>query len=206
MMSIMNEFQEEKASPQKPVTLILFSTKRNLTRTELKKTFGVKKGKLLKVGRHFWAEGEIFGKLFAIQSSSIEEGRYYDFGDKKWVTHFYILNNHSYVKDFAVLKYGEELLGGFDLCRSDAKKLENILTTYQSYVTLIASINRMLEDLLKKASVPEIEDCLEKTKLIESLTGAEHSFKNFIHPKLALTKQEVDVWYQTHRWKDANLN
>ncbi len=88
MISMMNVVQEEAASPQNPITLILFSTKRNLTRTELKKTFGVKKGKLLKVGRHFWDEGEIFSKLFAIQSSSIEEGRYYDFDDKKWVTHF----------------------------------------------------------------------------------------------------------------------
>ncbi len=206
MISMMNEVQEEAASPQNPITLILFSTKRNLTRTELKKTFGVKKGKLLKVGRHFWDEGEIFSKLFAIQSSSIEEGRYYDFDDKKWVTHFYILNNHSYIKDFAILKYGEELLGGFDLCRSDAEKLEKILTTYQSYVSLIASSKRMLEDLLKNASAPEIEDCIEKNKLIKSLTRAEHSFKNFIHPKLALTKKEIDAWYQAHRWKYVNLN
>ncbi len=206
MISMMNVVQEEAASPQNPITLILFSTKRNLTRTELKKTFGVKKGKLLKVGRHFWDEGEIFSKLFAIQSSSIEEGRYYDFDDKKWVTHFYILNNHSYIKDFAILKYGEELLGGFDLCRSDAEKLEKILTTYQSYVSLIASSKRMLEDLLKNASAPEIEDCIEKNKLIKSLTRAEHSFKNFIHPKLALTKKEIDAWYQAHRWKYVNLN
>jgi hypothetical protein len=202
----MNEFQEETVSTQKPVTLILFSTKRNLTRTELKKTFGVKKGKLLKVGRHQRAEGDVFNKLFAIQSSSIEDGRYYDFDDKKWVTHFYILSNLSCIKDFAVLKYGEELLGGFDLSRSDAEKLQKILTTYQSYASLITSSKRMLEDLLKKASAPEIEDCLEKTKLIESLTGADHLFKNFIYPKLAVTKQEVDVWYQTHRWKDPNLN
>lgn len=204
MMSIMNEFQEVTASPQKSVTLVLFGTKRNLTRTELKKTFGVKNGKLLKVGKHYWVEGETFSKLFAIQSSSIDEERYYDFDNEKWVTHFYILNNHSYIKDFAVLKYGKELLGGFDLCRSDAEELEKILTTYQSYVSLCASSKRMLEDFLKKASAPEIEDCLEKSKLIELLAEAEKSFKNFIHPKLALTKREVDAWYQKHLWKDAN--
>ncbi len=92
------------------------------------------------------------------------------------------------------------------MCRSDAEKLEKILTTYQSYVSLIASSKRMLEDLLKNASAPEIEDCIEKNKLIKSLTRAEHSFKNFIHPKLALTKKEIDAWYQAHRWKYVNLN
>ena len=40
---------ESTNSVERPITLILFSSNRNLTRTELKKTFAVKKGKFVRL-------------------------------------------------------------------------------------------------------------------------------------------------------------
>ena len=59
-----NKSDETTNSEERPITLILFSSNRNLTRTELNKTFAVKEGKLFQARKKHPIVADLFNNLF----------------------------------------------------------------------------------------------------------------------------------------------
>ncbi|PUE36794.1 hypothetical protein, partial [Limnohabitans sp. Hippo4] len=123
---------DETTNPvERPITLILFSTNQNLTRTDLKKTFAVKKGKLFHARKENASVADVFDNLFAVRESRPAEGLFFNYKSKNPITHIYIVGQGTCVKEFAILKYGTQLLGGFEATTFELLEIKKLLEAYR---------------------------------------------------------------------------
>ena len=196
---------ESTNSVERPITLILFSSNRNLTRTELKKTFAVKKGKLFHVRKEHASVADVFDNLFAVRASRPAEALFFNYKSKNPITHFYIVGQGTCVKEFAILKYGTQLLGGFDACTSELLAIKKLLEAYR-VITLFcmegkSSLNRLHHQ------VDEIIDSqlMDSTAYSNLLSKSAQELNNMTYPIICLAKDKVDEWFDKHFWKDVDL-
>ena len=196
---------ESTNSVERPITLILFSSNRNLTRTELKKTFAVKKGKLFHVRKEHASVADVFDNLFAVRASRPAEALFFNYKSKNPITHFYIVGQGTCVKEFAILKYGTQLLGGFDACTSELLAIKKLLEAYR-VITLFcmegkSSLNRLHHQ------VDEIEDSqlMDSTAYSNLLSKSAQELNDMTYPIICLAKDKVDEWFDKHFWKDVDL-
>ncbi len=207
-VAIVNSTKSDESmnSVERPITLILFSSNRNLTRTELKKTFAVKKGKLFHARKEYASVADVFDNLFAVRESRPAEGLFFNYKSKNPITHIYIVGQGTSVKEFAILKYGTQLLGGFDACTSDLLVIKKLLEAYR-VITLFwmesrSSLNR-LHDL-----VDEIEDSqlMDLSAYSNLLSKSAQELNDVTYPIICLAKDKVDEWYDRHFWKDVDVS
>ena len=190
---------------ERPITVILFSSNRNLTRTELKMTFAVKKGKLCHVRKEHAAVADVFDNLFAVRASRPAEALFFNYKSKNPITHFYIVGQGTCVKEFAILKYGTQLLGGFDACTSELLAIKKLLEAYR-VITLFcmegkSSLNRLHHQ------VDEIIDSqlMDSTAYSNLLSKSAQELNDMTYPIICLAKDKVDEWFDKHFWKDVDL-
>ena len=196
---------ESTNSVERPITLILFSSNRNLTRTELKKTFAVKKGKLFHARKEHASVADAFDNLFAVRASRPAEALFFNYKSKNPITHFYIVGQGTCVKEFAILKYGTQLLGGFDACTSELLEIKKLLEAYR-VITLFcmegkSSLNRLHHQ------VDEIIDSqlMDSTAYSNLLSKSAQELNDMTYPIICLAKDKVDEWFDKHFWKDVDL-
>ena len=192
-----------KPTEDKHATLILFSTSQKLTRTNLKKIFRVKKGKLFQIKRKHMAEGDLFDTLNAVRFAKSEEGQYFNFDNMNPITHIYVVKQHSCTKDFALLKYGAELVGGFDVCPSQLHELAELLEAYRQVASLCGHGRHSLRGLYERSILISNTQPTKTCKFTDSLLSAVESFDDFANPIITLAKSKVDDWYESHIWQDV---
>jgi hypothetical protein len=188
-------------SAQRQITVILFGTNRNLTRAELKKTFAVKKGMLGKASK-FAIEADVFDDLFAVRASRPEEGLFFNYESKNSVSHIYVVDQGTCTKEFAILKYGTELLGGFDTCTTELKELYKLLQAYGAITLLLLKGQNSLHSLhhqLKKIVDSELTNSCQFKELFSKSV---QELSENTHPIISLEKDKVDEWFEMHFWKD----
>ena len=188
-------------SDKKRVTVILFGTIRNLTRTELKKTFSVKKGKLSHV-RKFSFEADVFNDLFAVRASRPTEGLFFNYESKNSVSHIYVVNQGTCIKDFAMLKYGKDLLGGFDVFKSDLEDVQKLLEAYKAIASFCIRGKNTLNSLHKQIEMITDSNLVTSSKFKELLSKSVQELEDRTYPIISLAKDKVDTWYEMHFWKD----
>ena len=200
-----NKSEEATNSVERPITVILFSSNRNLTRTELKKTFAVKKGKLFHVRKEHASVADVIDNLFAVRASRPAEALFFNYKSKNPITHFYIVGQGTCVKEFAILKYGTQLLGGFDACTSELLAIKKLLEAYR-VITLFcmegkSSLNRLHHQ------VDEIIDSqlMDSTAYSNLLSKSAQELNDMTYPIICLAKDKVDEWFDKHFWKDVDL-
>ena len=203
MSSITTDPAAISNSEQKPVTVILFSTNRNLTRTELKKTFAVKKGKLYKARKRHDIETDVFDMLFAVRASRPAEGLFFNYESKKFVSHTYVVAYGSCIKDFALLKYGSELLGGFDVFKSEMEELQKLLEAYRAVASFCIRGKNTLNGLQQQAEIVADSHVITSSKFKELLSKSLQELNDMTNPAISLAKDKVDGWFDQHAWKDA---
>lgn len=192
-------------SVETPITVICFSLNRNPTLTELKKTFAAKKGKLFHARKNL-VLADVFDNLFAVRASRPSEGRFYDHKSKNFISHFYILDQAEFKKEFAILKYGTQLLGGFDCVASELKEIHDLLEAYR-VVTFFcmesrSSFNR-LHDQINEIEKSQLMDLSAYSNL---LSKSAQELNVVTSPIICLAKAKVDEWYDKHIWKAVDLS
>jgi len=188
---------------EKKGTFILFSTTKNLTKTDLKKTFNVKKGNLVLIKRKHIDEGYIFDQLFAIKTAAPNDGIYHNYEQDKFVTHIYSVKQNTCAKDFALMKYGAELLGGFDVCHSDLMTLTGMIESYRQIAYFCSHGKNSLKSLERQATEMSEHQIGPDTQFQNQLQDVINSIEDFSHPKLIEFKEKIDDWFESHKWKDA---
>ena len=191
------------APEERKATFILFSSTKKLTHLDLKKTFRVKKGKLFPIKRKHFEEGELFNKLNAVRASKPNEGMYFNFNEMNVVTHIYVVDQHTCTKDFAILKYGPELLGGFDVCPSALEELSKLLEAYREIASFCGHGRYSLDELHQRSKAITNSAIQTSSKFTDLLTEAVESFEGFTQPILSLARGKVDEWFEAHYWKDV---
>ena len=201
-----NKSEEATNSVERPITVILFSSNRNLTRTELKKTFAVKKGKLFHPRKEHAFVADLFDNLFAVRASRPAEGLFYDHDSKNSVSHFYIVDQGTCKKEFAILKYDTQLLGGFDVVSSEMKAIHELMEAYRVITFFCmecrSSLNR-LHDLVDEIENSQLMDLSAYSNL---LSKSAQELNDVTYPIICLAKDKVDEWYDRHFWKDVDVS
>ena len=206
MSSISDKSEETSKSVQRPITIIFFSLNRNLTRTELKKTFAVKKGKLFLAKKEHAGIAHMFDTLFAVRSSRPAEGLYFDHQNKNSITHIYVVAQGTYVKEFAILKYGTQLIGGFDVSKIELEEIEKILQAYRDIASSCMNskffMNGLLEQADKIIGSKTMDSCVYKDLLSKSA----QELNDMTYPIISLAKNKVDEWFERYFWKDVDFS
>lgn len=192
---------------QRPITIILFGTNRNLTRTELKKTFAVKKGKLFKNKIKSKNKQDVdivlFDRLFAVRAARPADGLFFNFESKKFVSHIYVVSQGTCIKDFAILKYGTELLGGFDVLRSELEELDEFLDAYKEIANFCIRGKNTLNSLHQQTETMTDSHHITSSKFKKLLSKSLKELEDMTYPIISLAKDKVDAWYEMHFWKDV---
>ena len=203
MSLVTDEFKEISNAKQKRITVILFGTNRNLTRTELKKTFAVKKGNLYKTKNRQAMETDVFDILFAVRASRPADGLFLNHEDKKFISHIYVVAQGTCIKDFAILKYGADLLGGFDVCKSELKEVQELLEAYRAITLFFIRGKNTLNSLHKQAEMMKDSHLITSSKFKQLLSKSVRELEDMTYPIISLAKDKVDAWYEMHFWKDV---
>ena len=206
MSLIADESTEISNSNQNKFTVILFSTNRNLNRTELKKTFAVKNGKLFKARNRHSIATDLFDRLFAVRASSPADGLFFNYESKNSVSHIYVVAQGTSIKDFAILKYGEELLGGFDVFKSELDDVQDLLEEYRATASFCTRGKNALNSLHQQAEMMTDSHLVTSSKLKEFLSKSVQELEGITYPIISLAKDKVDSWYDKHFWKDVSLS
>lgn len=201
-----NQSGEATNSVARAITVILFSSNRNLTRAELKKTFAVKKGKLFHARKEHASVADVFNNLFAVRASRPAEGLYFNFKSKNPITHIYIVGQGTCVKEFAILKYGTLLIGGFDVCTSELLVIKKLLEAYR-VITLFCMESRSSLNRLHH-QVDEIEDSqlMDISAYSNLLSKSAQELNDVTYPIICSAKDKVDEWYDIHFWKNVDIS
>lgn len=203
-MSSLTADPTEISNPaQRPITIILFGTNRNLTRTELKKTFAVKKGKLYKARNRHDIEIDVFDMLFAVRASRPADGLFFNYESKNSVSHIYVVDQGSCIQDFAILKYGAELLGGFDVVKSEMEDVQKVLEAYRAVASFCIRGKNSLNSLHKQTEMITDSHHITSSKFKKLLSKSVQELEDMTYPIISLAKDKVDAWYEMHFWKDV---
>ena len=187
----------------KEVTFILFSTQQKLTLTELKKTFRVKKGKLFKIRNDMYELGKLFEAIQLIKNSIPNDDKFFNFDGIQHVTHIYVVKSKTCTKDFAVMKFGDELIGGYDIKRSDLRILEEIRNEYVKATSKCSHAIHIIRDLKNHTlniSNSNINLSIQLNEMVDLLRS---SFYEFAKPDMEKWKKEIIQWDEKHRWEDV---
>lgn len=206
MSPITTDLAEISNSEQKPVTVILFGTNRNLTRTELKKIFAVQKGKLYKTRNRHNFESDVFDMLFAVRASRPADGLFVNYKSKNFVSHIYVVAQGTCIKEFAILKYGTDLLGGFVVFKSEMEDLQKLLEAYRAVASFCVRANNILSGLQEQAETVADSHLITSSKFQELLSNSLQELNEMTNPAISLAKKNVDTWYDKHFWKDVHLS
>jgi len=191
-------------SVEKNATFILFSTANKLTRTELKKAFRVKKGSLLLTKGENWQVGNLFDQLHAIKNSIPDEGNYFNFDENKKVTHIYIIPQRSCTKTFALLKYFDQFVGGYDVSPSILNQLQVLIEEYRS-VSSFCGHGKISISKIKEGINQIAQNGIAASDKIESLiTQLQVEFDDFSNPNLKHAKEKINLWREQHQWSDVD--
>ena len=165
----------------------------------------MKKGKLFHVRKEHASVADVFDNLFAVRASRPAEALFFNYKSKNPITHFYIVGQGPCVKEFAILKYGTQLLGGFDACTSELLAIKKLLEAYR-VITLFcmegkSSLNRLHHQ------VDEIIDSqlMDSTAYSNLLSKSAQELNDMTYPIICLAKDKVDEWFDKHFWKDVDL-
>ncbi|HQR85409.1 MAG: hypothetical protein B7Y59_07125 [Burkholderiales bacterium 35-55-47] len=203
-MSSLTADPTEISNPaQRPITIILFGTNRNLTRTELKKTFAVKKGKLYKARNRHDIEIDVFDMLFAVRASRPADGLFFNYESKNSVSHIYVVDQGSCIQDFAILKYGAELLGGFDVVKSEMEDVQKVLEAYRAVASFCIRGKNSLNSLHQQTEMITDSHHITSSKFKKLLSKSVQELEDMTYPIISLAKDKVDAWYEMHFWKDV---
>ena len=200
----LNNSDESTNSGERPITLILFSSNRNLTRTELKKTFAVKKGKLFRASKEHSYVAEVFDILFAVRASRPAEGLFFNYESKNHITHFYVVDQGTCVKEFAILKYGTQLVGGFDTCRSELLEIKKLLEAYRVIAIFCIEGRSSLNRLHQQVDEIIESKLMDPTEYSNSISKTAQELNDMTYPIISLAKDKVDDWFDRHFWKNID--
>lgn len=202
MSSVKEESTTVSNADQKRVTIILFGTNRNLTRTELKKIFAVKKGKLYKARNRHDIEIDVFDMLFAVRESRPVDGLFFNYESKNSVSHMYVVAQGACIQDFAILKYGTELLGGFDVVKSEMEDVQKLLEAYRAVTSFSIRGKNSLNSLHQQTEMITDSHVITSSKFQELLSKSLQELNAMTNPIIASTKDKVDEWFEKHFWKN----
>jgi hypothetical protein len=203
MSSITDDSAVISNSEKKQVTVILFGTNRNLNRTELKKLFAVKRGKLYKTRNQFDMKAEIFDMLFAVRASRPADGQLFNYDSKDSVSHIYVVDVGVCIKDFATLKYGSELLGGFDVSKSEMDEIQILLESYRAVASFCIRGKNSLNGLQLQTETIADSHLIISSKFQELLSKSLQELNDMTYPVISFAKDKVDEWFEMHFWKDV---
>ena len=206
-VAIVNSTKSDESmnSVERPITLILFSSNRNLTLTELKKTFAVKKGKLFHARKEYASVADVFGNLFAVRESRPAEGLFFNYKSKNPITHIYIVGQGTCVKEFAILKYGTQLLGGFDACTSDLLVIKKLLEAYRVITLFCMESRSSLNRLHHQNDEIANSQLMDLSAYSNLLSKSAQELNDVTYPIICLAKDKVDEWFDKHFWKDRDF-
>jgi hypothetical protein len=199
MMTTPQDIAEEKNA-----TFILFSTTDKLTRTELKKAFRVKKGRLLSTKGKNWQVGNLFDQLNAVKNSLPDEGKYFNFDGDKHVTHIYIVAQRSCTKTFGLVRYFDQFLGGYDVSPSALKQLEILLDEYRDVASFCGHGKGSISGLNVRANQIAQKGIGDSNKIQNLITQLKVEFDQFANPNLEKAKEKINLWREQHRWSDID--
>ena len=199
-----NKSEEATNSVERPITVILFSSNRNLTRTELKKTFAVKKGKLFHTRKEQAFVADLFDNLFAVRASRPAEGLFFDHKSKNSISHCYVVDQGACVKEFAILKYGKRLLGGFDFFSSELSDIHELLEAYRVITFFCMEGRSSLNRLHHQVDVINGSQLMDLSAYSNMLSKSAQELHDATYPIICLAKDKVDGWYDRHFWKDVD--
>ena len=186
----------------KEVTFILFSTQQKLTLAELKKIFRVKKGKLFKIRNDMYELGKLFEAIQLIKNSIPNDDKFFNFDGIQNVTHIYVVKSKTCTKDFAAMKFGNELIGGYDIKRSDLEILKEIRNKYVKATSKCSHAIHIIRDLKNHTlniSKANINLSIQLNQMVDLLRS---SFYEFAKPDMEKWKKEIVQWHEKHRWED----
>ena len=201
-----NKSDETTNSVERPITLILFSSNRNLTRTELNKTFAVKKGKLFQARKKHPIVADLFNNLFAVRASRPAEGLFFDHKSKNSISHCYVVDQGACVKEFAILKYGKQLLGGFDFFSSELSDIHELLEAYRVITFFCMEGRSSLNRLHHQVDKIEDSQLMDLSAYSNLLSKSAQELNEVTYPIICLAKDKVDEWYDRHFWKDVDVS
>jgi len=206
-VAIVNSTKSDESmnSVERPITLILFSSNRNLTLTELKKTFAVKKGKLFHARKEYASVADVFDNLFAVRESRPAEGLFFNYKSKNPITHIYIVGQGTCVKEFAILKYGTQLLGGFDACTSDLLVIKKLLEAYRVITLFCMESRSSLNRLHHQNDEIANSQLMDLSAYSNLLSKSAQELNDVTYPIICLAKDKVDEWFDKHFWKDRDF-
>ena len=205
MISISDKSQDISNSKQRPMTVILFSFNRNITRTELKNTLGVKKGKLLQGRKKHATVAGLFDKLFAVRAASPAEGVFFNYQKNNSLSHIYLVDQGTCLKEFAILKYGNQLLGGFNVCISELEELQDLLEAYRKIAFSCNICINSVKALSNTFDTITNSQLIDLCKYKDLLSPFAQELNNLTCQIISLAKDKVDDWFDRHSWKDVDL-
>jgi len=183
-------------------TFILFSTKNKLSLRDLKSTFAVTHGRLFNINRNTRWFSNVFDKFFGIKNSDPENGIYIKLIKSQAITHLFITKPNSVTKDFGIMKYGSELLGGFDVSTDTFDELSDLVDTYVTIANFCGYEMDVLRDICNESKDVCVFDPVTPVDLINHLMHAMNSCEEFGLPKLNFARSKIDAWEQAHTWTD----
>ena len=199
-----NKSDETTNSEERPITVICFSLNRDPTRTELKKTFAVKKGKLFHARNEHTIVADLFNNLFAVRASRPAEGLFFDHKSKNSISHCYVVDQGACVKEFAILKYGKQLLGGFDFFSSELSDIHELLEAYRVITFFCMEGRSSLNRLHHQVDVIKGSQLMDLSAYSNMLSKSAQELHDATYPIICLAKDKVDGWYDRHFWKDVD--
>lgn len=189
-------------SKDKTATFILLSTDEKLTRTELKKTFRVKNGRLITIKGKYWHIGNLFDQLNAIKNSDPCRGVYLNFDSIKQVTHIYIVAQSSCTKTFGLVKYSNEFLGGYDLSQNKLEELETLLQEYREIASYCGQSKQALTQLQNNTHKVAHNGIGDSNRLQQLIKDIELEFAAFSYPNFYQALEKINSWREQHQWTD----
>jgi len=183
-------------------TFILFSTTAKLTSAELKKVFKVKKGKLICIKRKNRDAGYLFDKLIAINNSVPDEGKYFNFDDKKQVTHIYSVAQRSCTKSFALLKYFDQFLGGYDVNLHALNDLDELIDEYQNAASFFKQSKNDTSLIQSRAKTISQKGIVSNDKINYLIGQLQIELDEFSKFNLDHSKEMINLWRAQHQWTD----
>jgi hypothetical protein len=109
----------------------------------------------------------------------------------------------TFIKDFAILKYGTELLGGFDICSSAWEDVQKLLEAYRAIALFIVKGQNSLNSLHQQTEMITDSHLITSSKFKELLSKSVQELNDMTYPVISLVKDKVDAWYEMHFWKDV---
>ena len=142
-------------------------------------------------------------KLNLLKNSIPNDDKFFNFDGIQHVTHIYVVKSKTCTKNFAVMKFGDELIGGYDIKRSDLRILEEIRNEYVKATSKCSHAIHIIRDLKNHTSNISNSNTNLSIQLNEMVDLLRSSFYEFAKPDMEKWKKEIIQWDEKHRWEDV---